>query len=109
MVEDHDTTRPGSLLERRVSVTMGRRMMAPEDIRATLERVLPGSDIQVTDLTGGLDHFQVLVVSPLFEGKTLIERHQLVQTPLRPAVEDGRIHALSLKTYTPEQWRKLLR
>ncbi len=84
-------------------------MMAPDEIRSTLEQALPGSQVEVTDLTGGLDHFQVVVVSPLFEGKALIERHRMVQSKLRAEVEDGRIHALSLRTYTPEQWRKLLR
>jgi acid stress-induced BolA-like protein IbaG/YrbA len=67
---------------------------------------IPGAQVEVSDLTGGLDHFQVVIVSPLFEGKSLVDRHQMVQQPLRPAVEDGRIHALSLKTFTPEQWKK---
>ncbi len=85
---------------------MGCAVMAPEDIRKIVLDALPGSDVTVTDLTGGLDHFQVVVVSPVFEGKPLIEQHRAVQTPLQAAVEDGRIHALTLKTYTPEQWRK---
>lgn len=80
--------------------------MAPEEIRAIVTGALPGADVTVTDLTGGLDHFQVTVVSPAFAGKPLIEQHRMVQETLRAAVEDGRIHALSLKTFTPEQWQK---
>ena len=83
-------------------------MMPPEDVRAMVLDALPGAEVEVTDLTGGLDHFQLVVVSPAFEGKTLIERHQLVQQPLRAAVDDGRIHALTMKTFTPEQHRKRL-
>jgi acid stress-induced BolA-like protein IbaG/YrbA len=84
-------------------------MMAQDEIRAIVAAAIPDSDVTVTDLTGELDHFQVTVVSPRFEGRTLIERHQMVQTPLRAAVDDGRIHALTLKTFTPEQWKKQLR
>ncbi len=78
-------------------------MMALAELREMVLAALPGAEVEVADLTGGLDHFQVTVVSPAFEGKTLIQRHQMIQGPLRPAVEDGRIHALSLKTYTPGQ------
>ena len=78
-------------------------MMAAEDIRAIVLAALPGSEVTVTDLTGERDHFRVEVISPAFEGKPLIDRHRMVQDPLRPAVEDGRIHALSLRTLTPEQ------
>ena len=84
-------------------------MMQTEEIKKIVEGNLPESQVDVSDMTGTMDHFQVTVISPAFEGKSLIERHQMVQTPLRPAVEDGRIHALSLKTFTPAQWQKRLR
>jgi acid stress-induced BolA-like protein IbaG/YrbA len=83
-------------------------MMDPKEIRAILEAALPGADVEVIDTTGTLDHFQARVVSAAFEGKSLVEQHQLVQRPLREAVDDGRIHALSVKTMTPEQWRRRL-
>ena len=81
-------------------------MLALDDLRRLVLEILPGAEVAVRDLTGGLDHFEVLVVSPRFEGKSLVERHQMIQGPLRPAIEDGRIHALSLKTWTPEQWQR---
>ena len=84
-------------------------MMPLDALKTWVLQIVPGSDVAVNDLTGGLDHFEVVVVSPAFEGKSLVERHQLVQGPLRPAIEDGRIHALSLKTFTPEQWRKRIK
>jgi acid stress-induced BolA-like protein IbaG/YrbA len=83
-------------------------MMQCEAVAEIVRASIPESQVEVVDLTGGLDHFQVTVVSPRFEGLSLIERHHLVQGPLRPLVEDGRIHALSMKTFTPEQWRKKL-
>ncbi|OGQ80113.1 MAG: hypothetical protein A3G40_09905 [Deltaproteobacteria bacterium RIFCSPLOWO2_12_FULL_57_22] len=82
-------------------------MISPDEIKSTLKEALPGSTIEVKDFTGGGDHFQVLVVSSSFEGKSLVEQHQMVYGPLREALGNESIHALALKTYTPEQWRRL--
>jgi stress-induced morphogen len=49
----------------------------------------------------------VFIVSPEFEGKGLIEQHQMVYAALKEEMGDQRIHALALKTFTPEQWAKL--
>lgn len=80
--------------------------MNPEEIQSTLERALPGATVAVQDLTGGGDHFQVVVVSASFAGKTLLDQHQMVYGALRDALGSERIHALALKTYTPEQWER---
>ena len=82
-------------------------MITPEQIRATLEKALPGSTIEMQDLTGGGDHWQVFIVSPAFEGKGLVEQHRMVNEALKEEMADQRIHALALKTYTPTQWEKL--
>lgn len=52
----------------------------------------------------GGGHFNVTVVSTAFEGKGLVEQHRLVYEALRSELE-GNIHALSLKTFSPEQWK----
>ena len=80
--------------------------MSPDEIKSTLEKALPGSSIEIRDLTGGGDHFQVWIVSSLFEGKSLVDQHQMVYGALRGALGSERIHALALKTYTPEQWKR---
>jgi len=82
-------------------------MISPEEIKTTLAQALPGSTIEIKDLTGGGDHWQLFVISPAFEGKGLVEQHQLVYAALKDAMGDQRIHALALKTYTPAQWEKL--
>jgi stress-induced morphogen len=82
-------------------------MITPEQIKTTLEKALPGSTIETQDLTGGGDHWQVVIVSPAFEGKGLVEQHQLVYAALKDEMGDQRIHALALKTFTPAQWEKL--
>lgn len=82
-------------------------MITPEEIKATLTEALPVSLIEAQDLTGGGDHWQVIIVSAAFEGKGLIEQHRMVNDALKEPMGDQRIHALSLKTYSPAQWEKL--
>lgn len=82
-------------------------MITPDEIKAALSKALPTSLIETQDLTGGGDHWQVIVVSTAFEGKGLIEQHRLVNEALKEPMADQRIHALSLKTYSPAQWEKL--
>lgn len=68
-----------------------------------IEAGMPGSSVEVD---GDGTHFEAVIVSNDFEGKTLLERHQEVYKTLGDAMKE-RIHALSLKTYTPEQWEKM--
>jgi BolA protein len=53
---------------------------------------------------GGAGHFRALVVSPRFEGKGPVERQRLVYAALAELM-GPEIHALSLRTLTPEQWK----
>lgn len=82
-------------------------MITAEEIKATLAQALPVSLVETQDLTGGGDHWQLIVVSPAFEGKGLIDQHRMVNEALKVPMGDQRIHALSLKTFSPAQWEKL--
>jgi len=82
-------------------------MISPDEIKSTLSKGLPVSVVETQDLTGGGDHWQVIIVSPAFEGKGLVEQHRMVNEVLKAPLADQRIHALSLKTYSPAQWDKL--
>ena len=62
---------------------------------------LPGAQVQVT---GDGSHFDAVVVSPTFEGQTPIKRQRLVMDTVRNQIASGELHALSIKTFTPEQW-----
>jgi acid stress-induced BolA-like protein IbaG/YrbA len=62
---------------------------------------LPGAQVQVT---GDGSHFDAVVVSPAFEGQTPIKRQRLVMDTVRNQIASGELHALSIKTFTPEQW-----
>jgi acid stress-induced BolA-like protein IbaG/YrbA len=77
--------------------------MDPKEIRAMIEAKLESTSIEVD---GDGTHFEAVIVSPEFEGKSLLERHKLVYEVLGEAMKE-RIHALSLKTYTPKQWESM--
>jgi stress-induced morphogen len=72
--------------------------MAVDVIRTLLESAFPGGSVEVEDRTGGGDHFQVTVVSPAFDGISLIEQHRLVNAALAAPLADGRIHELRIRT-----------
>ena len=72
------------------------------EVKQMIESGLPGALVEVQDTTGGGDHFEALVVSDRFEGRGLVERHQLVYGALGDAMR-VRVHALTLKTLTPAQ------
>jgi stress-induced morphogen len=58
-------------------------------------------DVDVVDRTGGGDHFHVTVVSPRFEGISLLEQHRLVNEALADPLRDGTIHELRITTRRP--------
>ncbi len=77
--------------------------MEAAQVQKMIEQGLPGARVKVVDTTGGGDHFEALVVSEQFEGKGLVERHQLVYATLGDAMRAA-VHALALKTLTPAQY-----
>ncbi len=79
-------------------------MVSPNQVEDMIKTALPDAQVQVQDLTGGGDHYQAVVVSAEFLGKTLVQQHQLVYGAVQQAMSSEAIHALALKTYTPEDW-----
>jgi acid stress-induced BolA-like protein IbaG/YrbA len=78
--------------------------MLVNDIKHLIEENLPGAKAFVQGDDGV--HFEAIVVSDAFAGKSLIQQHRLVYNTLEGRMESQEIHALSLKTYTPEAWSK---
>jgi len=76
--------------------------MNPNDIATLIEAGLPGSRVEVR--TDGQGHYEALVVSSEFDGERSVRRHQLVYATLGDRV-GGEIHALALKTLTPEEYQ----
>ncbi len=80
-------------------------MISPQQVEEMIKLEMPDAQVKVEDLTGGGDHYQVSVVSSKFSGKGLVQQHQLVYGALKQAMSTEAIHALALKTYTPEAWQ----
>ena len=78
-------------------------MVSSDDIKQWLELGLPDSTIEVMGDDG--HHFEALIVSPHFEGKKELQRHRMVYAVLGDKMQRD-IHALSLKTVTPQEHRK---
>jgi len=75
--------------------------METEAVAVLIREGIPGARVEVT---GDGSHFETLVVSDLFAGKTPIEKQRLVMATVKPQIESGELHALSIKALTPEQW-----
>ena len=77
--------------------------MQAEDIKQLIEAGIPGARAEVAGEDG--THFEACIVSDAFEGRTQVQRHQLVYRALGEKM--GReIHALSMQTLTPQQWEQ---
>lgn len=70
-----------------------------------LRSAIPDALVEVVDLTGTDNHLEARVISPAFEGKSLVERHKMIYAPLRDWIDDDTVHALGVKAWTPEQHR----
>lgn len=71
-------------------------MTLAEEIHAAVSKAIPNSEVTIQDMTGGGDHFEVIVVSPAFQGKMRIEQHQMVHAALE-FLKD-KIHAVKIRT-----------
>lgn len=76
-----------------------------EEIRSLILGTIPDAQVQVRDMTGGGDHYEAVVVSATFTGKSKVNRHRTVYGALQDAMVQ-RIHALALTTLTPEEMQQ---
>ncbi len=78
--------------------------MQTEEIKQLIEAGLIGAEACVE---GDGTHFSTLVVCEAFKGKSRLQRQQMVYDTVRAQLLDGSLHALSIKTLTPEEWEKI--
>lgn len=81
-------------------------MLDPNQLKTRILNAWPDAKVDFNDTTGTGDHFQAVVISPSFEGKTMVEQHQMVYALFEAELKSGALHALALKTFTPAQWEK---
>lgn len=73
-------------------------MSLQNDIEKVLEAAFPKSHLRITDTQGNGYHFEVVVESACFKGKTRVMQHQMVYKVLKDHIDDGRLHAVTIKT-----------
>lgn len=76
------------------------------DIQSILQQAFENAEIEVT---GDGSHFQVIVISDVFEGLSRVKRQQAVYALLNAHILSGALHALTIKAHTPAEWAKLSR
>lgn len=75
-------------------------MVTPEQVRSYIQESLPCDHVEVV---GDGHHFEAVIVSAEFRGKTRVQQHQAVYSALGDRMREE-IHALSMRTLTPEDW-----
>ena len=75
-------------------------MIEPEIVEQRLREAFPDAQVDLKDLTGTKDHYQAVIVSAAFDGKSRVQQHQMVYAALGELM-DGPVHALALETRTP--------
>lgn len=79
-------------------------MIENQKIIKVIQEALEGAIVEVKNPRKDGLHFDAIVVAKQFAGKSLVKQHQMVMDPLKKLFE-SELHALSLKTYTPEEWK----
>ncbi|HEY6720681.1 MAG TPA: BolA family protein [Burkholderiales bacterium] len=74
-------------------------MVTPEQVQSYIENGMQCDQVRVA---GDGQHFEALIVSEAFRGKSRVQRHQLVYAALGERMR-AEIHALSMRTLTPEE------
>lgn len=76
--------------------------MTPEQMKERLQNHFPQDKVEVIDLTGTQDHYEVYIESSKFKGLTRIQQHQHVMAAFQPELKTGEVHALSIQTKIKE-------
>lgn len=79
-------------------------MISPQQVETTIKTKLPNAQVKVV---GDGQHFEAIIVSASFEGQTRVKQHQMVYAAIQEEMASELIHALSLKTYTPQAWQAI--
>ncbi len=84
-----------------ISLVMSNPHMSPQQMKIRLEQSFPNAQIEVTDLTGTEDHYEVYVKSADFQGLSRMDQHKKVMAAFQAELKTGEVHALSIRTQLP--------
>jgi acid stress-induced BolA-like protein IbaG/YrbA len=75
--------------------------MTTDEIQKLIEAGVPDSKAMVS---GGEGKFEAIVISESFEDLSMVKEHQMVYATVKPQIASGELHALSIKSFTPDEW-----
>ncbi len=78
--------------------------MRTDELKRLIEEGLAGAEVRVS---GDGRHFDAVVISDSFSGKSMLEQHRMVYAALGDRFDTDSVHALSIKTYTRKDWESL--
>jgi Predicted transcriptional regulator, BolA superfamily len=78
--------------------------MQPGEIESILQAALPLDEVHANGDDGS--HFQVIAVGEIFAGMSRVKQQQTIYGPLMELISSNTIHALSIKAFTPEEWKR---
>jgi len=77
--------------------------MEIEEIKALINAQLSLDELHVKGENG---HYQVIAVSEIFDGMSRVKQQQSIYAPLNDVIASGAVHAVSIKAFTPEKWKR---
>jgi len=77
--------------------------MEIEQIKALITEQLSLDELHVKGENG---HYQVIAVSAIFDGMSRVKQQQSIYAPLNDVIASGAVHAVSIKAFTPEKWKR---
>ncbi|TKB55957.1 BolA family protein [Ferrimonas aestuarii] len=77
--------------------------MQNNEVADLLKQAMTLDEVKVTSEG---THYKVIAVGECFEGQSRVKRQQAIYGPLMPHITDGTLHALTIKAFTPEEWRR---
>jgi len=83
--------------------------MENHEIQTVLMNALSLQEVHVFGdgpASGDDSHFQVIAVGEMFDGMSRVKKQQAIYAPLMEYIADNRIHALSIKAFTPQEWAR---
>ena len=81
-------------------------MVTFDQVKELIITHIKDAEVKVHDLTGTQDHLGIMVISDEFNGKILIDQHQMIMDILKEKLHSNEIHAVQLKTLTYEKAKK---
>ncbi len=77
--------------------------MELNEIKTLLENAL---EVDLVKVSGEGSHYNVIAVGQIFDGMSRVKKQQTIYGPLSEHIASGEIHALTIKAFTPEQWKR---